>query len=140
MVSLTWKPPIYAELCVTDYRLAGWNEEKYPFPAFQVFTSNLTVTIKDLYSCDAYLVHINANTKELPGKILEFGINTMPVTASAPKLQVIGVSSNHIEIKAHRNNPTNKCDIIFAEITCKATTNVTHQVSLIFKKSNGNFF
>lgn len=138
-VNLTWKPPMYAELCITEYKLAGWNEEKYPYPAFEALTSNLTVIIEKLYSCESYLVHINANTKYLSGKIFEFGINTMADFATPSKLQVTGVSSNHIEIKAHINDPTNKCDIIFARIICRATTNVTHRVSSIYNKLNKKY-
>lgn len=128
-VTIAWKPPVYAQICVTGYKIVGWNELNYPIVSFEVTTTNLTTTLENLNSCESYLTQITAATKDSFGQVLEFGMVTGAVIAIAPKLEMLSTSSRHIELKAEKNDPTDKCDVIFAKITCEATSNVPRKVS-----------
>lgn len=127
-LSISWLAPSYADLCLTGYRLSGWNDEKKPVPAFDKTTENTSVTIDGLNSCQGFTVQIIPTTKTADGALKHVEARTTPIKAQAPTVETTSVYPNRFEFSAQESDLNNKCETIFARFVCQASLDARHKV------------
>ncbi|KAL9898387.1 protein tyrosine phosphatase 52F isoform 2-T5 [Glossina fuscipes fuscipes] len=129
---LSWMAPAYADLCLTGYRLSGWNDEKKPVPAFDKTTENTSVTIDGLNSCQGFTVQIIPTTKTSDGDLTHVEARTTPIRAQPPTVETTSVYPNRLEFSAQESDLNNKCETIFARFVCEARHEARHKFAEIY--------
>lgn len=122
-LNISWEPPQVADLCVTGYRLSGWDDENKAVSQFDNTTAKTTVYVDGLNACMAYTVQIIPTTKSMmDGELLHIEYETSSIVAAKPDVEVTGIYSNRFGISARDSDLNNKCETIFARIVCEALT------------------
>lgn len=128
-LDISWDPPERAELCVTGYRLIGWDDEDNIVDAFDKSTTNTSISITDLKACVTYTVQIVPTTKSMnDGAFLHIECETKSKAPEAPDVDVLAVYPDRFSISARESDKNNKCETIFARIVCEARSDAPIKV------------
>uniref|UniRef100_T1PDP8 protein-tyrosine-phosphatase n=1 Tax=Musca domestica TaxID=7370 RepID=T1PDP8_MUSDO len=120
-LDISWDPPEFADLCVTGYRLSGWDDEDNQVSAFDQKTTKTSITIEGLKACVTYTIQIIPTTKSMnDGELLHIECETKSKAAEAPEVDVLAVYPDRFAISARESDKNNKCETIFARIVCEA--------------------
>uniref|UniRef100_A0A1I8PP92 protein-tyrosine-phosphatase n=1 Tax=Stomoxys calcitrans TaxID=35570 RepID=A0A1I8PP92_STOCA len=120
-LDIAWDPPTFADLCVTGYRLSGWDDEDNVVAAFDKNTENTSITIEGLKACVTYTVQIIPTTKSMnDGDFLHIECETQSKASEAPDVDVLATYPDRFAISARESDKNNKCETIFARIVCEA--------------------
>ncbi|XP_073844444.1 protein tyrosine phosphatase 52F isoform X2 [Musca autumnalis] len=122
-LDISWDPPEFADLCVTGYRLSGWDDEDNEVSAFDQKTTNTSITIEGLKACVTYTIQIIPTTQSMnDGELIHIECETKSKAADAPEVDVLAVYPDRFAISARESDKNNKCETIFARIVCEART------------------
>uniref|UniRef100_A0A1A9W9T8 Fibronectin type-III domain-containing protein n=1 Tax=Glossina brevipalpis TaxID=37001 RepID=A0A1A9W9T8_9MUSC len=97
-LSISWSPPAYADLCLSGYRLSGWNDEKKPVPALDKTTENTSILIDGLHSCQAFIEQIITTTHTADDNPEKVETETNAIKAQAPSIETMGAYYNNYYI------------------------------------------
>ncbi|XP_075165181.1 protein tyrosine phosphatase 52F [Haematobia irritans] len=120
-LDISWDPPTFADLCVTGYRLSGWDDEDNVVTAFDQKTTNTSIRIEGLKACVTYTIQIIPTTASMnDGNFLHIESETQSKASEAPDVDVLGTYPDRFAISARESDKNNKCETIFARIVCEA--------------------
>lgn len=131
-LDISWDPPEFADLCVTGYRLSGWDDEDNQVSAFDQKTTKTSITIEGLKACVTYTIQIIPTTKSMnDGELLHIECETKSKAAEAPEVDVLAVYPDRFAISARESDKNNKCETIFARIVCEARSEAPIKVNFV---------
>lgn len=129
-MNISWSPPKLADLCVVEYRIAGWINENSG-QLFYKQTNETTIYVTDLYACQTYTVQIIPVSNNNDGEPTILEVETNAKVAMASNIQALAQYPNALELSAVDSNFDNKCETIIARFMCEESKpgNATYKVS-----------
>ncbi|XP_012158439.1 phosphatidylinositol phosphatase PTPRQ isoform X3 [Ceratitis capitata] len=129
-LNISWSPPKLADLCVVEYRIAGWINENSG-QLFYKQTNETTIYVTDLYACQTYTVQIIPVSNNNDGEPTILEVETNAKVAMASNIQALAQYPNALELSAVDSNFDNKCETIIARFMCEESKpgNATYKVA-----------
>ncbi|XP_067629119.1 receptor-type tyrosine-protein phosphatase F [Eurosta solidaginis] len=118
-LNISWTVPTFGELCIVEYRLNGWIDEKSPSQKFDKKTNSTGLYINELFACQTYSIQIIAVTSNTDGEAVIIEVETRAEIAMASNIQALAQYPNALELSAVDSNIDNKCETIIARFACE---------------------
>lgn len=117
-------------MCLTGYRISGWDNENKPAKEFDKTVTDSAVFIQGLKACVVYTVQIIPITKTKDGDLLQVDCETAATITQLTTIEISIAYHDHFNVVGTDEDSSNKCETIFARLICESRTQAPIMVSL----------